>query len=189
MRIPLPKWAIWATLAASTLVAHADTFNFLISTGSTSTTPGSTFSVTGTLTGTPNATIPGAFDITGITGSGQGYMFTGIVPPGAEPTITYDNLLFPGNADALVDSAGILLDLTSPIGVSLGHVYDNNGYHVDIFDPNDPVDITPFAIDTFTITGITSVASSATPEPSTLILIGTGALGLLGELRRRYLRS
>jgi hypothetical protein len=187
MRIPLPKWAVWATLAASTLIARADSFNFLISTGSTNTTPGSTFSVTGTLTGTPDATIPNAFDITGITGSGPGYTFTGIVPPGANSSINYDDLLFPNSPNALVDSAGILLDLTSPIGVSLGHVYDNNGYHVDIFDPNDPVDITPFAIDTFSITGVTGVAS-ATPEPSTLILIGTGALGLLGGLRRRYVR-
>jgi hypothetical protein len=185
MRTPLPKLAVWAALAASTLIVRADTFNFLISTGSTSTTPGSTFSVTGTLTGTPDSSIAGAFDITGITGSGPGYTFTGIVPPGANSTITYDNLLFPGNANALLDSAGILLDLTSPIGVSLGHVYDNNGYHVDIFDPNDPGDITPFTIETFTITG----ALGATPEPSTLLLIGTGALGLFGGLRRRYVRS
>jgi len=167
-------------------MARADSFTFLISTGSTSTTPGSTFTVNGTLTGTPNATIPDAFDITSITGSGQGYTFTGVVPLGAEPSIPYDNLLFPDDANALVDSAGILLDLTSPIGVSVAHVYDNNGYHVDVFDPNDPGDITPFTIETFTITG---VASSATPEPSTLILIGTGTLGLLGGLRRRYLRS
>jgi hypothetical protein len=186
MRLPLLQLAICATLAAPPSVAHADSFTFLISTGSTSSTPGSTFTVNGTLTGGSDPSIPGAFDITGITGSGQGYTFTGVVPPGFNHSITYDDLLFPGNASALVDSSGILLDLTSPIGVSLAHVYDNGSYHVDVFDPNDPADITPFAIDTFVITGI---PGGVTPEPSTLLLIGTGSLGLLGGLRRRYLRS
>jgi PEP-CTERM motif len=181
MRIYLPKWSIWATLAALTLIARADSFTFLISTGSTSTTPGSSFVVNGTLTGTPDATIPNAFDITGITGSGQGYTFTGVVPAGAEPSINYDDLLFPNNPGALVDGAGILLALSSPIGISLAHVYDNNGYHVDVFDPNDPVDITPFTIQTFDITGF------SIPEPSTILLIGSGALGLLGNLKRRCL--
>jgi PEP-CTERM motif len=185
MRIPLPKWAVVATLAASTLIARADSFTFFITTGSTSTTPGSSFVVNGTLTGTPSATVPNAFDVTGITGSGQGYTFTGVVPLGAEPTITYNNLLYPNNPNALVDSAGILLDLTSPIGVSLAHVYDNNGYHVDVFDPNDPGDITPFVIQSFVIT---PVATSATPEPSTFLLIGTGAIGIFGGLRRRCFR-
>ena len=67
MRLSLPQWVVCAALAATTLIARADTFIFLISTGSTSTTPGTTFIVNGTLTGTPDSTIPGAIDLTGIT--------------------------------------------------------------------------------------------------------------------------
>ena len=185
MRLSLPQWLICATLAATTLVARADTFTFLISTGSTSTTPGSTFIVNGTLTGTPDPSIPGAIDLTGITGSGPGYTFTGIVPVGAVPTLTYDNLLFPANTTAAIDSKGILVNLTSPIGTSLARVFDNNGYEVDVFDPNDLGDITPFAIEAFTVTP----NAATTPEPSTFVFLGTGALVLAAGLRRRYIRS
>src|SRR5260370_29841853 len=62
------------------------------------------------------------------------------------------------------------LPISSPIGTSLAHVYNNGAYHVDIFDPNDPVDITPFAIDTFSLT------PNAVPEPSSWLLLGTGIL-------------
>jgi hypothetical protein len=184
MRLSLPQWVVCAALAATTLITRADTFIFLISTGSTSTTPGTTFIVNGTLTGTPDPTIPGAIDLTGITGSGQGYTFNSIVPVGAVPTLTYDNLLFPDNT-AVVDSEGVLVSLTSPIGTSLARVFDNNGYEVDVFDPNDPGDITPFTIQTFTVTA----AAVTTPEPATLFLASTGALGLFVALKLRSLHA
>ncbi len=185
MRLSLLQWVVCAALASTTLVARADTFTFLISTGSTSTTPGTTFIVNGTLTGTPDPTIPGAIDLTGITGSGQGYTFNSIVPLGTVPTLTYDNLLFPGNA-AVVDSEGVLVSLTSPIGTSFARVFDNNGYEVDVFDPNDPGDITPFAIESFIVT---SNSAATTPEPSTFVFLGTGTLALVAGLKRRFIRS
>ena len=181
--IHTPALALSVILAASSLAAHADTYNFTISTGSTSTTPGTTFTVTGTLTGTPDLSIPGAIDLSDVTGSGQGYTFTGIVPLGADASITYNNLLYTEPNAIHVDSEGDLLYLSSAAGTSLAHVYDNNGYHVDVFDPNDPGDITPFRIDTFTLT------PAAVPEPSAWILLGTGILGLTGVARRRLFRT
>jgi hypothetical protein len=161
-----------ALLTASTLAAHADSYTFTISTGPTSTTPGTTFVVSGSLTGTLNLSNPSnpAIDLTSITGAGQGYAFTGVVPLGANPSIAYDNLIFTNPSAAHVDALGDLITLTSPIGTSLAHVYNNGAYHVDVFDPNDPVDITPFAIDSFSLT------PSAVPEPSSWLLLGIGIL-------------
>jgi hypothetical protein len=172
MRIRTLCLAASTFLAASALGARADSYTFTISTGSTSTTPGTTFVVSGTLTGTLNLSNPSnpAIDLTSITGAGQGYAFTGVVPPGANSSIAYDNLIFTDPNATHVDALGDLITLTSPIGTSLAHVYNNGAYHVDVFDPNDPVDITPFAIDSFSLT------PSAVPEPSSWLLLGTGIL-------------
>jgi hypothetical protein len=171
-----------AFLAASTLAARADSYTFTISTGPTSTTPGTTFVVSGTLTGTLDLSNPSnpAIDLTSITGSGQGYTFTGVVPLGSNPGFAYDNLVFTNPNATHVDALGDLLTLTSPIGTSLAHVYNNGSYHVDVFDPNDPVDITPFAIDSFTLTP----TPSAVPEPSSWLFLATGILALAAATRK-----
>jgi hypothetical protein len=185
MRIRVLCLAASALLTASALTARADSYTFTISTGSTSTTPGTTFIVNGTLTGTLNLTNPSnpAIDLTSITGAGQGYTFTGVVPLGANSTIAYDNLIFTDPSAIHVDALGDLITLTSPIGTSLAHVYNNGAYHVDVFDPNDPVDITPFAIDTLTLTP----TPSAVPEPSTWPLLATGILAFAAAAACRFI--
>ena len=185
MRIRTLCLAASAFLAASTLAARADSYTFTISTGSTSTTPGTTFTVSGTLNGTLNLSNPSnpAIDLTSITGAGQGYTFTGVVPIGANSSIAYDNLVFTNPTAAHVDAFGDLLTLSSPIGTSLAHVYNNGAYHVDIFDPNDPVDITPFAIDSFILTP----TPSAVPEPTSWLLLGTGILAFVFAAATRKL--
>jgi hypothetical protein len=182
MRIRILYLAAFALLTVSALAAHADSYAFTISTGPTSTTPGSTFVVSGILTGTTDLSHPSnpAIDLTGITGSGQGYAFTGVIPLGANSSISYDNLIFTDPSALHVDALGDLVTLTSPIGTSLAHVYNDGTYHVDVFDPNDPGDITPFAIDTFTLT------PNAVPEPSSWLLLGTGILAFAIASTRRW---
>jgi hypothetical protein len=91
-------------------------------------------------------------------GSGH-HQLTGLGKP---VRFTFDNVLYPASGNAHVDSIGILLYLTSPIGTSLAHVYYTGvtaenpaGYVVDAIDPNEP-----------------RASTSPVPEPSTLWLMG-----------------
>ncbi len=172
------------TLAAlgSATALHADTYNFAITTADTSSTPGSSFTVTGTITGPADPFAASAFDINSITGAASIYTFSGIVNAGTNSQVsatqsgfTFDNVLYTAPGENHVDADGFLLYLTSPRGLSLAHVYYNNGYEVDVVDPNDPGDVTPFSISSF------DISPSSVPEPSTLALCSTGLLGLAGH--------
>lgn len=58
----------------------------------------------------------------------------------------------------------------------------------DSTDSNNGYGIGTGASSTFGI-DITSLGESATPEPSTLVMFGTGLLGLAGMLRRKFMAS
>jgi len=180
----LSSLIVFAALAAPCAL-HADTYTYTITTADTPDTPGSTFTSSGTLSGPADPFVAGAYDINAITGAASSYTFSGIVNAGTNSQVsatqdgfTFDNVLYTGGGN-LVDSSGFLLNLTSPAGLSLAHVYYNNGYEVDVLDPNDPGDVTPFSVSNF------EISPTPVPEPGTLALLSTGLLGAAAMLRRR----
>jgi hypothetical protein len=164
MRSLLSTFALLSALAIPA-AAHADIFDFSANGG------GGGFSGSGSLDASSNGN--GSYTIDGISGTDV----TGLVPAGQFDN--NDNLLFPGTA-SLVDADGFAFtanqgdtDFTVDIFSPSASVYD--AYFVD---SDGFVDTIPVAF---------TVASAATPEPSSLLLMGTGVLALAALGRRRLL--
>jgi hypothetical protein len=186
---------------------HADTYNYVITAGAANNDPAYNFNAAGTFSGPVDPYNSAGLDLTGITGSANGYDFLGVVAPGVANSktpitmfdFTFDNVVYPSAAQH-VDDVGLLLYLSSPIGTSLAHVYYTGitpenpaGYVVDVIDPNEPGASTPFSVATsLGVRRFTLVRAAATPvpEPSTvgLLITGIGAPGSKLVLSRRLRR-
>jgi len=136
----------------------ADTIHFTYS--------GSGFSGAGTLTATDQH--DGSWLVTDVTGKQNGIPFTAVEPLGTNPSYSYDNLVFLNSAPQL-DLFGILLSWNGG-DVNLGYDSGLNGGSYALWNPGE--------------SAITFKAS-ATPEPGTLLMLGTGVLGLAGVIREK----
>ncbi len=177
--------ALAVTLASST--AFADTFDYAFN-GNDGVV------ATGTLTG--NLAAPGAFLITSgtidLTGAFPGLDGTGVLVPdsgtgvfqtGGGTELILDeseSLLYPSNGQ-LIDNSGVFLfQMTSGLGAGL-FSNEPNGPGYGMFGGNWNLN------DSGALT-VTSEPAAVTPEPSSLILAGSGMMILAGFARRHLAR-
>jgi hypothetical protein len=155
MKRILQVLCVLAVSAVCTVAAKADTFAFSFT--------GSTLTGSGMFTATQND--PTSYTITGITGTTNGVAINGLLAPGT----------IGGNDNQLV-LPGPSLDFFG-VGYSLA-----NGSIVNLFGDNQIVLFDASGLPTFDQGHISIVA---TPEPATVALLMTGALGLAETIRRR----
>ncbi|HEY5328702.1 MAG TPA: PEP-CTERM sorting domain-containing protein [Acidobacteriaceae bacterium] len=188
MRLRLRSVATLSCLAAFlTIAAHAETFTFHAS--------GAGIDSSGTLVAVLDSHLADTYDIQSISGTFNGTAITGLLPcPAFDPAnpcanadpdnFFFDNLLYIADDQPYLDFNGI--------GFGVG----TSGYEGNFFfdDSNEVSSFAPRAsgsyaffdsnnakesLDSFTIN------SSTVPEPGSLILFGSGLLGVFGSMRRR----
>jgi hypothetical protein len=110
------------------------------------------------------------------------------LPPGHPPSLTYDNLFWPGGSPVTAtgypfsggffDIYGMMFDIGNNEVAGLWSIGNHNGsgagpiYGVDVATANGALD--------YQRSGLTP-----SPEPGTFVMLGSGLLGLAGILRRK----
>jgi len=153
-------------------IASADTIAISFS--------GATDSLTGTLYATNN--LDGTWTVTGINAIYDGITVTTIIPTGTDPHFVYDNLYYYPPNPTYFDNAGLLFDVPTVGEVNLCYTgaapCGNAGYTFIVWDGN-----------AYTFNSVTSYSFGAPiPEPSSLLLMGSGLLAACGAVRRRFIR-
>jgi len=135
---------------------------------------GDSVSFSGVLSGT--LVVPGEYTLTAVTGTYNGAAVTGLLAVGADPSYAVDNLFFTS------------FPFASNTGNS-GFVFGVTGLpNVNFWFDTNATDYSSVNVGGFINTPVTASFASATPEPSTLLTLGSGILGLAGLARKRLFR-
>ncbi len=177
---------IFVLTAFACTSALADTFNFSFGNSSHDSFYGS-----GLLTGTSNG--DGSFTITDVTGQTSYDFFgthnetiTGVLAPGTFPVgffqVPNDNILYYpasyGFGNTYFDLGGLSYGLADGTNVNL--YFSNGEFYGQTFGGQS------YGLPAGERIRITAANTSPVPEPNTLMLLGTGVLGLAGIVRRKF---